>query len=204
MTLPETLTITIGPQQAVQEPQVVKRELYLVKQDDPVLLTPCKPAVLDFTHREENKTLAECMLKVCEAKNGYGLSANQLGVGIRLFVLNVPHDPQLYTQWDKVYFNPEFLSQAEEFEDMEEGCLSLPFVFQKVKRPKWVILRWQDINGVSKRATFHGITARVVCHEMDHMNGVTLFDHMSNLEKRRARERQSKSLKRAAQQGKSA
>jgi peptide deformylase len=169
------------------------RVLDFVKQTDPVLHEPCADAPVGRLFINDNQSLVECMLQATRKMKGYGLSANQLGVSRRLFVVDFP-DPALE---DQAYFNPEIISTSTETDIMEEGCLSLPFILYKIKRPRWVILKWQNIDGDFKQKTFHGITARVICHEMDHLSGKTLFDHMSNLEARRARERQLQALKRA-------
>ena len=193
--LPEKLVINIGPQPT---PIIQPRQLDLVPQDHPVLHEPCQPAPLGPMFQEENVSLANCLLKVCAIKNGFGLSANQLGVNRRLFVLMVPSDPRI--KIDQAYFNPEIIGFSDELTAEFEACISLPYILHKVERPRWVILKWHDALGNSKQETFYGITARVICHEMDHLNGITLFDHMTPLEKRRAREKQSKMMKKATRQ----
>ena len=198
-TPPDKIVIHIGPksQGKTTSLPIIPRELALVKQSDPVLHTPCEPAMVGMLYRTQNESLIECMLKVCEAKNGYGLSACQLGISTRLFVIYM-----VYGMADKdfAFFNPEILERSTETSIMEEGCLSLPYIVHRVERPNCVILKYQDINGMWKQETYHGITARVICHEMDHLDGKTLFDHMSPLESRRARERQAKRFKKDARQ----
>lgn len=190
---PNEIVIRRGPSGGKTEtPIVVPQELKLVPQDHPALLAPCAPAPTGLRFRQENESLIECMLKVCEANRGFGLSANQLGVSRQLFILYMVYgDPKQ----DFAFFNPKILERSTEYVKMEEGCLSLPYIEHQVSRPTWVILSWFDIEGFEKRATFHGITARVICHEMDHMEGRTLFDHMSAFEIRRAKERQSKKFR---------
>lgn len=193
-TLPEKIILNIGPSKEVHTPlPVIHQELRLVDEDDPVLCTPCLNAPVGILYRNQNESLIECMLKVCETHNGYGLSANQLGVSMRLFVLYTSLIDHMKD--DFAFFNPEIVATSPDLDVLEEGCLSLPYITQKVKRPSWIILQYQDINGTKKTQTFYGITARVVCHEMDHLSGKTLFDHMSPMEKRRAKERRSKKMK---------
>lgn len=193
MTLPDKVVIQIGGN---QPPKIEKlpQELKLVAANDPVLHKPCDPAPVGKFYQAENESLIECMLKVCEVNRGYGLSANQLGVPRQLFVLymNTPNK-------DFAFFNARIVEHSSDYLKMEEGCLSLPYIVHKVSRPNWVILEYQDIEGNRKSETYHGITARVICHEMDHMNGITLFDHMSPMEIRRAKERQVKNMKKFRQ-----
>lgn len=189
--LPDKIQITIGPEGGIFVP---KKQLSLVSGDDPILHSPCNPADITASAYLENRSLVETMLKICELRKGYGLSANQVGLSKRLFVLYVSSNS---FNIDLAYFNPEVLKLAETSSVMEEGCLSYPFIEVKISRPDWVILQWFDINGNNKRATFHGMTARVILHEMDHLNGITIFDHLSPLESRLAREKQRKLLKKA-------
>ena len=198
--LPDKLILNIGPSGGkTQSPPVVqKMVLEIVRGDDPVLHTPCNPAPVGPHLITENKSLVECMLQVCRANKGYGLTANQLGLSRAVFVMDVPTNGE----FDQAYFNPKILQFAEEIETMEEGCLSLPYILHRIKRPKWVILSWQDIYGDKQEKKFHGVTARVIFHEMDHIAGKTLLDHMSPMEIRRARERQSKMFKKTARRSK--
>lgn len=188
--LPDKITLNIGPTVSVP-PVVQKHVLEIVKENDPVLHTPCEPAPVGPHLITENKSLVECMLQVCRANKGYGLTANQLGLSRAVFVMDVPTDGE----FEQAYFNPKILQSAEETETMEEGCLSLPYILHRIKRPQWVLLSWQDIYGDKQEKKFRGVTARVICHEMDHIAGKTLLDHMSPMEIRRARERQSKMFK---------
>lgn len=189
---PKELVIRRGPDSGKfpdTPPPMVRQELKLVPLTDPVLHERCAPAPTGQRFKQENESLIECMLSVCDKKNGYGLSANQLGVSRQLFVL--------YMQGEKdfAFFNPSIIEMCSSENELEEGCLSLPYILHKVKRPNWIIISWFDIEGFEKRATYHGMSARVICHEMDHLNGKTLFDYMSPFEARRAKERQSKMLK---------
>jgi peptide deformylase len=184
--LPKTLTIKIGPDAGIVQNEVA---LSLVPSFHEALRTPCQP--VDINQRMENHTLADCMMKICRTHGGFGLSANQLGISKRLFVLDVPSG----TPIDWAYYNPEIIEYSEGFEKMEEGCLSFPMVEAMISRPLWVILGWQTIYGERKRGTFHGMTARVVCHEMDHLNGLTIFDHMGPVAANLAASKAQKKLK---------
>lgn len=193
--LPETLTIHIGPKKTgiVQEQRVLK----LVSEHDPALRTECTPADLSSAAYLDNSSLAECMWQTCKKFGGYGLSANQLGVTRRLFVMDIFGQAQADFA---AFFNPVILAQSEQTDVLDEGCLSFPYVEVPVKRPLWVILQWNTIYGEVRQRTFHGLTARVICHEMDHLNGKTIFDHVTPFEGRRAREKAAKILKKVSRQ----
>jgi peptide deformylase len=197
--LPSKVTLHIGPQRTEIVPDklpIPVKELAFVPQDDPVLHKPCQDALVGGFFLKENQSLVNCMLDVVRIKQGLGLSANQLGIDRRIFVLDIP--TQFGTAHRNAFFNPTITQSSDEFVEGMEGCLSLPYISHTVKRPTWVVLQWQNIDGSRQEAKFHGLTARVICHEMDHLAGKTLFDHMTTFEIRRAKERQAKLLKKAS------
>ncbi len=113
------------------------------------------------------KNLTETML----ANNGIGLSANQCGLPYRVFVIAA--NPVICC------FNPIIVDSSGEHLYMEEGCLSFPGLYVRVKRPRRVKMRYTEPNGNIVTQTFDGITARVAQHEYDHLNGV-LHTHRAN------------------------
>lgn len=104
--------------------------------------------------------LAETMI----ANNGLGLSANQMGLPYRAFAMKAE---QII-----VCFNPIIVDTSTETVTLEEGCLSFPLLFVKVKRPKKIKVRYTEPNGNVVTKIFDGMTARVFQHELDHLNGV--------------------------------
>jgi len=106
------------------------------------------------------KDLAEAMIK----NNGLGLSANQLGLPYRVFVIT---GTPIYA-----CFNPRIVDASKEEVMMEEGCLSYPNLFIKIKRPAAIRVRFNLPNGEIRNETFEGLTARVFQHELDHLNGI--------------------------------
>lgn len=106
------------------------------------------------------KDLAETMI----ANNGLGLSANQIGLPYRVFVIT---GSPIYA-----CFNPRIVDSSSEEVLMEEGCLSYPNLFIKIKRPAAIRVRFNLPNGEIKNETFEGLTARVFQHELDHLNGI--------------------------------
>lgn len=130
---------------------------------DPRLKTPTEP--FDFSNPPVNPLdlvtdLAETML----ANNGIGLSANQCGLPYRVFVM---HGAELIP-----CFNPRIVDVSDETIYLEEGCLSFPDLFVKVKRPRKIKVRFADPNGNVQTQVYDGITARVFQHELDHLDGI--------------------------------
>lgn len=137
--------------------------LELVDCNDPILKQELKP--FDFSNPPVNPLdlvtdLAETML----ANNGIGLSANQCRLPYRVFVML---GEELIP-----CFNPRIVDMSQDTIILEEGCLSYPGLFVKVKRPRRVKVRYSDPNGQVTTQVFDGMTARVFQHEMDHCNGI--------------------------------
>lgn len=154
---------------------------------DPVLRVKCR----DVTEFDEKlrKTAAD-MIQTMHAAPGVGLAAPQVGLDIRLAVvdLSVGEDPrQLY-----VIVNPEVVSR-EGSETAEEGCLSLPGITDKVERPTLVTVKAQDLEGKPIQIRAEDWLARAFCHEIDHLSGVLFPDYLRGLRKERVK-RQLKKL----------
>lgn len=108
--------------------------------------------------------LADTMIK----HRGMGLSANQIGLPHRAFVMQT--NPVL------VCFNPWIVDQGNETIAMDEGCLSYPGLFVKITRPRNIRVRYTLPNGQTETQKFQGLTARIFQHELDHMNGINFLD----------------------------
>ena len=165
------------------EDSVVLREtapLQLCYYGDPVLRKRAKP-VAEITEAELQ--LAEQMLMTLEATgNGIGLAATQVGVLKRLIVVDIGEvDDEVYEPL--VLFNPEILSSEGEIV-AEEGCLSIPDVTADVKRPERIVVEGIDVERESIRIEADGLFARVLLHEIDHLNGVLFIDRISGLKRR--------------------
>lgn len=118
-----------------------------------------------------SKDLAETML----ANNGIGLSANQVGLPYRVFVIK--SNPIL------ACFNPIVVDDGEEELYLEEGCLSYPDLFIKIKRKKIIKVRYTEPSGQTITRVFDGLTARIFLHEYDHLNGVDFIGRASPIHK---------------------
>ncbi len=123
-----------------------------------------------FSKKEVNE-LVKMMRREMEAANGIGLSANQIGLNMRVFVARV--ERKFYA-----VFNPEIVKISKDKIDMEEGCLSVPENFKPVSRPERITLSGYDKNGKKLKINAWGLLARVFQHEVDHLNGKLFLDRL--------------------------
>jgi peptide deformylase len=132
----------------------------------------------DFSNPSEDpKQLEKEMLETMYAHHGIGLSANQVGKRIRMFVMG-HRDMPLASQ---AFFNPMVIANTEEIVDADEGCLSFPGIYVKVKRPKAIKARWQNSSGEWQESEFFGNDCKCFLHELDHLEGITYHDRVSTL-----------------------
>jgi len=129
---------------------------------------------------EEIKTLAEDMLETMYAAPGIGLAAAQVGVNLRLLVIDITGGEEQGHQI--IFTNPE-LTEQEGIEEAEEGCLSIPGFTAIIERPSKVHVVGQDLEGNPQELDAEGILARAVCHEIDHLDGILYLDHASLLKR---------------------
>lgn len=139
---------------------------------------------------EEIKTLASDMLTTMYASNGVGLAAEQIGRTEAVCVVDVSpayaggeaDDPPCPVRMPLVLINPE-ISEAEGEVADKEGCLSFPEIFVSVKRADKIRVKYIGLNGKADELEVDGFLARALQHEIDHLNGVLLYDHMSAVQK---------------------
>jgi|TARA_Y100000034_G_scaffold61248_1_gene74359 peptide deformylase len=136
----------------------------LLEPKHPLLLSPL-PVITADTEPEDRKEILDNMVETMKHYGGIGLSANQVGLALRMFVFG---DNKHYVPC----FNPRIISTSEKKVPIEEGCLTYPGLFVKIFRPDEVTLTFEDENRELHEETFTGLMARVVLHEMDHMNGI--------------------------------
>jgi peptide deformylase len=163
-------------QAAAQPAAAARTKIYpITKYGAPVLEAATKP-IEKFD--EELAQLCEDMFASMYAANGVGLAAPQIGLGLRLAVVDVSlgKNPEA----KMVLANPEII-QYEGEQREEEGCLSLPSFRGNVARPQYVTLRAQDATGKSFEMKGEGLLARAFCHEIDHLNGVLFIQYLSML-----------------------
>ena len=153
---------------------------------DPILREISKP-VERFD--EELKTLIIDMFETMYHAPGIGLAAVQVGVPIRLLVMDLqepenPEDPESpVVKEPRVFINPEILWASETTAPHTEGCLSVPDQYAEVLRPDRIRARWQDERGGTQEAELDGLLAVCLQHEMDHLEGVLFIDHLSRLKR---------------------
>lgn len=143
----------------------------IVQVPDPVLRGVAAPVErIDDGLRD----LARDMLETMYAAPGRGLAAPQVGLPLRLFVMDVGWKEGAPAPM--VLLNPEVLGVSEETALREEGCLSIPGRLSRVRRPAQVALRWLDLDGAAREDSFDGFAATCVQHEIDHLDGVLCID----------------------------
>ena len=133
---------------------------------------------------DELKTLTDDMFETMHSVNGIGLAATQIGVAKQVAVIDI--SPEKIEPL--VIVNPAIqILDPSKTEDYDEGCLSVPGFFEKISRPSDIKLTYQDLNGKKQEIKPEGLLTKVVQHELDHLNGRLFVDHISELKRRRIR-----------------
>ena len=136
------------------------------------------------TFDDELKTLTDDMFETMHSVNGIGLAATQIGVAKQVAVIDISPEKNE----PLVIVNPEIkILDPSKKEDYDEGCLSVPGFFETISRPSDIQLSYQDLNGQKQEIKPEGLLAKVVQHELDHLNGRLFVDHISELKRRRIR-----------------
>jgi peptide deformylase len=169
---------------------------------DPVLRQISRPV---DTFDAELKTLVADMFETMYAAPGIGLAAVQVGVPIRLLVIDLQEPAEEGgepVRDPRVFINPEILWHSDEEVPYTEGCLSVPEQYAEVMRPDRIRARWRNEKGESFEEEIDGLLAVCLQHEMDHLNGVLFIDHLSRLKrdmvlKKLAKWRKERALKAA-------
>lgn len=153
------------------------REIVLL--GDPVLR---KPAQEVEAFDQELKDLVQDLFATMGAAEGAGLAAPQVGVSLRVLVADVRQSEGEHARAALV--NPRVVEPSEEVEKEAEGCLSIPGVSELVERPAQVVVEGWDPDGEPVRIEAQGLFARVLQHEIDHLDGVLFIDYLSPLKRR--------------------
>ncbi len=136
------------------------------------------------TFNEELKTLTNDMFETMHSVDGIGLAATQIGIAKQVAVIDISpekNDPL-------VIINPKIeILDPSKTEDYDEGCLSVPGFFETISRPSNIKLSYQDLDGQNQEIEPKGLLTKVVQHELDHLNGRLFVDHISELKRRRIR-----------------
>ena len=158
------------------------KELKLIPPTDPRVQCAIAPFSDDMLKDEgfkDRKELSEAMFDTMKKYGGIGLSANQVGLPFNMFVLG--DHPDVEKNLKMTCFNPIIISSSVEEETMKEGCLTFPFVFLSITRPRKVVVKYEDENGDLKEGSLDGMISRIFQHEYDHMLGKTFVDGVSKL-----------------------
>lgn len=136
------------------------------------------PVDLKSRNSEEfQQNLAE--MKKILLQDGVGLAATQVNWPVMLFMLNITSNGDQLEE-PEIFLNPRILSSSKETSELEEGCLSFPGLFFKVKRPTEIVWQFETLAGEKRTVTSTGFYARAVQHEIDHLNGKVFIDHASS------------------------
>lgn len=144
------------------------------------------------------KALAENMFQTMAKANGVGLAAPQVGLAIRMFVVDgngLEEDYPECLNFRRCMINPEVIEESPETNTKEEGCLSIPGVYESVKRPDWIVVRYLDENLEEHEEKITGFAARMTLHEYDHLDGKMFIDHVSPLRKQMIKSKLSAIIK---------
>ena len=152
--------------------------LPIVKYGDPILRKVLDP-VKDF---QSINNIIPDMFDTMYELEGIGLAANQIGLNLNLMVIDISHTDEIYPPI--VFANGTILERSGN-ESMDEGCLSIPGIQVNVSRSETIIFSYQDTEGNSHEGEFSGLMARVIQHEIDHLNGRLIIDHATIVERNR-------------------
>ena len=173
-----------------------KKVLPLIPPTDPRLLmqiAPFEDNTLEQFNMKDRKELCKIMYDTMAKYGGLGLSCNQVGLPYRMFVMG--GHPSIEEGKVRYVFNPLVNDVSEESIVYKEGCLSFPFLFLSIKRPKWVSVRYTDENNEEVEETLHSMSGRIFQHENEHMNGYLFTDLVSKFKLDRAKKAQMKLIK---------
>jgi peptide deformylase len=130
------------------------------------------------------RTLMDDMLETMYAAPGIGLAAIQVGVPKRVIVMDISRGDE--EKAPRFFVNPEIIAASDEVAVYEEGCLSVPEIYDDVERPAAVRIRYLDYDGNKIEEDAEGLFAVCIQHEMDHLEGILFLDHLSRLKRERA------------------
>ncbi|MDB5418581.1 MAG: polypeptide deformylase [Phenylobacterium sp.] len=144
---------------------------------------------------DDLRALMDDMLETMYAAPGIGLAAIQVGVAKRVIVMDLARDGE--EAQPRFFVNPEILWASEETAPYEEGCLSVPEIYDEVERPLQVKLKSLNYQGEEIVEDAEGLFAVCIQHEMDHLDGVLFIDHLSRLKREQAIKKVKKLVKAA-------
>ena len=151
--------------------------LKVVNYGNPILRKVCEP-VKDFTNLDA--IIVDMFDSMYEAE-GIGLAANQVGINLNIFIIDISHTEESDDSY--VFVNSSIVESSSNKSSSSEGCLSLPNISLDINRPERIKLKYQTIDGKWCEDDFSGLLGRAIQHENDHVNGVMIIDRVSETEK---------------------
>ena len=180
-------TLVINTESGLIEQKEKVNPLPLVNENYPLLYQKIKE-YSDVLPNASMEKLVSQMKMTMKLYGGIGLSANQVGIPCRVFVMGTD-------DFFIACINPKVIEQSEETEIATEGCLSFPALQLKIERPKWIVAEYTDKDGEIKQQRFEGMTARCYLHELDHMNGICYTSLIKPVALQLARQKAEKLMK---------
>lgn len=178
-------------EQVVENYKYEGKELEIVTYPDPVLTTVAEE-VKPEEFNDELKELCKNMLYTMYNAPGIGLAAPQIGLSKRIFVVDVDYDREETSEGSgeytlsnfnpKVFINPKFKLKEGDI-TYQEGCLSLPGVYEDVKRYEHIVVEYQNTDGEVQEIEANELLSICIQHENDHLDGIVFIDRLSNLKK---------------------
>ena len=156
--------------------------LSILRYPDPRLLKPSKP-VSQFD--PDLKELVQNMAQTMYDAPGIGLAAPQVNIHRRIVVIDISEERNAL----QVFINPEIIYSSEEKTRFEEGCLSLPGIYDEIERPSKVRVRAQDMEGKDFEIEAEGLLAVCIQHEIDHLKGHVFVDYLSPMKRNRIKKK---------------
>ena len=150
--------------------------LQVVHYGDPILRKKCNE-VKDFS---KLSILIEDMFDTMYEEEGIGLAANQVGIDMNMFIIDIAHTDE--NEFPRTFINGKIID-CEGESVFSEGCLSIPQVALDVIRPESILFKYQDINQKWHEEKFDGLLSRAIQHELDHLNGVLIIDIVDEIQK---------------------
>ena len=168
----------------------MSEEIKLLDLDHPSLKTRLEGCSEDL----DRQKIVEDLTTAMEKNQGIGLSANQIGILERVFVMY----SNIKTRDVMACFNPKILTESEETVVMTEGCLTYPGLWLDISRPEGIEVEFEDVNGDIQQKALFGLECRIFQHEFDHMEGTNFTDGVSKVKLDMAKKKQKKALIKAA------
>jgi peptide deformylase len=153
----------------------------IVAYGDPVLKKRAEDIEKDSI---DIKKLADDMFETMYHASGVGLAAPQIGLSLRMFVVDGEHLDDTLVGFKKVFVNPVILKEQGKEWGFEEGCLSIPSIREEIMRKEDLVIRYFDLEWNEFEESYSGLKARIIQHEYDHIEGVLFLDRISPFKKR--------------------